>query len=433
MKTLLKAWLLIVAFYLIGMASVMFGIQPAPALLDAYLYATDNRWETRSLTERLKSDLDILPYRVLTRDAGGAATGAGFVEIDLPGRRDRRQNPQVFVAADRPSRLTLIQGVFDFTDGLHGAILLDPEGRVMHRWTLTERTEYPGQQAGGHLYPHGILADPDGALTYLFDFGGTVNKIDWCGRTLWSVADGRDYNHVLERGDDGLIWTIDGQIKSFLALDPDTGAVSREIDFADVLKANADRGLFTARFDHFETGPRALADPFHANDVEPLTADLAPAFPMFNAGDLLVSLRALNLIFVMDAETLKVKWYSQGEMQLQHDPDFEPDGTITALDNHWFRPPSRLLSFDPTDPVPRVALDGADHDFFTPNRGKHQWVDGARLVTSSKQGRVFEVGPDGRIIFEFVNTYDDAEGLRGLVSEAIALPVDYFRDLPTCD
>ncbi len=303
---------------------------------------------------------------------------------------------------------------------------------MRHRWTLTERFDYPGRQVGGHLYPHGILADPDGSLTYIFDFGGTITKVDWCGRTVWSVG-GHDYNHVLDRADDGSIWTIDGQIAAFLKIDPEGGQVLESIPFGDVLKANADLGIFTTRYDHFETGPRALGDPFHANDIEPLPAALAPMFPMFHAGDLLISLRALNLVFVLDPATYKVKWFSQGEMQLQHDPDWQPDGTITVLDNHWFQPPSRLIALDPKGGPSKVVKKGEDYDFFTPNRGKFERLEGGgHMVTSSKQGRVFETDATGRIVFEFVNTYDDAEGLRALVSEAVPLPVDYFRDLPDC-
>lgn len=59
--------------------------------------------------------------------------------------------------------------------------------------------------------------------------------------------------------------------------------------------------------------------------------------------------------------------------------------------------------------------------------------DGDLIVTSSKQGRVFEVDETGRVVFDFVNTYNDQDGLRALVSEAIALPVDFFKEMPTCD
>lgn len=433
MKTLLKLWLLVLAVYLFAMASVMFAIPPAPALLNLYLYVMDNRWETRGVVERVKSDLDIVPYRVLTRDAGGAPKAKGFMQIELPGKAARRENPHVFLAPERKAKLTFLHGVFDFQGALHGAILLDETGQVSHRWLLPELVDYPGKKREGSLYPHGVLVDPDGSVTYIFDFGGTINKVDACGRKIWSRADGHDYNHVLSRADDGSIWTIDGQIRAFVRIDPDTGDVIDEIPMEKIVRANLDLGIFTTRFDHFETGPKALADPYHANDIEPLPAAMAAAFPMFRAGDLLISLRALNLIFVMDPDTARVKWYSQGETQLQHDPDFMPNGRIEVLDNHWFKPPSRILSLDPAGGPSRVVLDGASQDFFTPNRGKIEGSDGGHLVTSSKQGRVFELDPGGRKLFEFVNTYDDKEGLRALVSEAMVLPMDYFTDLPDCD
>src|SRR5690606_39813819 len=96
-----------------------------------------------------------------------------------------------------------------------------------------------------------------------------------------------------------------------------------------------------------EEGVTLLHDPFHPNDAEPLRADMADAFPMFEAGDVLLSMRELNLITVVDIETGKMKWWRYGPWFKQHDPDFQPDGRITVLDNATGTGASRVLAIRP--------------------------------------------------------------------------------------
>ncbi|MFT4717381.1 MAG: DNA-binding beta-propeller fold protein YncE [Paracoccaceae bacterium] len=433
MKTLLKIWLLVVVVYILGASSMMFSIWPAPDLVNAYLYAFDNRLETKNMRERVWSDLDITPYRLLTHEAGGAPKSSDFVEIDLPQKRDRRLNPHLFVSPDRTPRLTFIHGVFDFTDGLHGAILLDESGAVSHRWRMTEDPADPRSKPDHRLFPHGVLVDPNGDATFIFDFGSTITKIDACGKTLWSHFSAMDYNHVLSRASDGDIWTLAGAPNHFVKIKSETGEEIKSISMGDLLNANPNLGIFTSRASHYVTGRKWMEDPFHGNDIEELSPEMATAFPMFNPSDLLISFRTLNLIFVFDPDTLAVKWWRQGVTQQQHDPDWTADGTITVFDNRWDNPPSRLTAINPATNEVTTVLDGAKYDFFTVNRGKAQRFGDDWLVTSTKQGRVFEVDAMGRVQFEFINTYDDKEGLRALVSEAIALPMDYFKEFPKCD
>jgi hypothetical protein len=283
------------------------------------------------------------------------------------------------------------------------------------------------------LYPHGVQVDPDGAVTFIFDLGTSINKVDACSQYIWSHSGQRDYNHVLSRAADGAIWTLSGDPSYYVKIDPETGEELRKISMGDLIAANPDLGIFTTRSEHYAQGKEWNGDPFHGNDIEELLPEMAAAFPMFNAGDLLISLRALNLIFVFDPNTLAIKWWRQGATQQQHDPDWMTDGTIMVFDNRWDNPPSRLTSINPASNEVKTVLDGAKYDFFTINRGKAQLFDNDLLVTSPKQGRVFEVDAQGRVQFEFINTYDDQDGLRALVSEAIALPTDYFKEFPTCE
>ena len=151
----------------------------------------------------------------------------------------------------------------------------------------------------------------------------------------------------------------------------------------------------------------------HANAVEPLPQRLAGAFPGFKAGDLLISYNTTNLLFVIDPETLKVKWWRCGPWDRQHDPHWNADGSISVLSNNMRavergdRSCSDIVTIDPTSLKSAVLLRGDDYGCFTRINGRQHWTDaGTLLITSSTQGRVFEVDRSGRVVFDFINLYD---------------------------
>jgi hypothetical protein len=144
-------------------------------------------------------------------------------------------------------------------------------------------------------------------------------------------------------------------------------------------------------------------------------------------------MRAINLIFVLDPDTAKVKWWRVGLARRQHDPDWLADGTISIFDNNMHRGFSRILRVDPASLEVRTTLEGQDFWFYSWHRGKHQVHSGNhQLVTSAAQGRVFEVDETGNLVFDFLNLYSPERGAL-VVSEARFLPEGYFKKLPACE
>ena len=109
---------------------------------------------------------------------------------------------------------------------------------------------------------------------------------------------------------------------TILKVSPD-GEVLDEISV--LLAMRSLPGLLPPRSDTF--------DPTHLNDIELVTPELAAAFPMLKAGDLLVSMRNVSSLVAIDAETKMARWAMAGPFRRQHDPDLLPNGHIMVFDN----------------------------------------------------------------------------------------------------
>jgi len=123
---------------------------------------------------------------------------------------------------------------------------------------------------------------------------------------------------------------------------------------------------------------------------------------------------------------------------MQHDPDFISGDEISLVDNHSVvqsdmdrttRPKdlsSRIVILNARDDSERVFFEGSDEvPFFTDIMGKHQWLpNGNLLVTEARWGRVFELSPDAKLVWEYNNILStgSAKGLLGMVIGAFRLP-----------
>lgn len=325
---------------------------------------------------------------------------------------------------------------------VNAALLISPENRIVNLWKLTEPTrEDIEPQPQYRKLVHGIEPLPDGSLIFAFDNGRSLQRIDRCGRRIWSR--GGIFHHTVtldERRE--TLWTLSG-IEQFVNLDAASGEVLRSLETEDIIDANPGIDILELRRNHAaalgtnlrNTKGEWLRDSngvwgeivLHFNDVDPLPARIADRFPMAEAGNLLISARSLNLVFILDPDTLRIKWWRVGGGQRQHDPDWQPDGRITIFDNRMSRDYSQIVALDPITFEREILFDGRRNDFYTRIRGKHQVLDDGTLVVSSpQQGRAFEVAPDGEVVFELVNTKPDSAAFNYTISEMRWLPPEFF-------
>jgi hypothetical protein len=222
--------------------------------------------------------------------------------------------------------------------------------------------------------------------------------------------------------------------------DAETGATIREIGLIeDIIQPLGPKAFVFGvgadyPFKHVDADPEHRdLDFFHPNDVDVLSAALAPQFPLFEPGDLLLSLREIDLVAVVDADTAKLKWWNVGPWIKQHDPDFLPDGRISVYSNNTGRGRSDILKIDPkTRAVSSDVHDGKAR-FYSAEMGSHQYQpNGNVLITVPGEGRVLLLSPTGDLIMEFNNLSSQLPEQNEHVENAAWFPPGYFDDTPQC-
>ncbi len=389
-------------------------------------------------------------YAELSALASGAYKDAQFyveqdAETDLTSFDPIRTAPGIeleglLIRADH-ERLTpgwrLIAGAFKLNGEIeNAALLLSPDLEVVKVQLLEEYGVDEFKPRSKHRkFVHGVARLDDGSLIYTFDGSVSLQRIDACGRSVWSTP-GSFYRAVTLDDAQKTVWTLLGD--GIAQVDAETGAILRAITTDEMIEANPSVEILELRRLHDNsinandrnTAGEWLPQKHHLNDVDPLPAAYSGAYPQFTPGDLLLSARSLNLVFILDPDTLKIKWWRIGATQRQHDPDWGPDGDIMIFNNRMSRDYSEIVTLDPGSMAVRTAFDGRENGFYTRIRGKQQRLPGGAIaITSPQQGRVFETGPEGDVVFEAVNLDADDPARRYVISELQWMAPDAVSDL----
>ncbi|MHC4330631.1 MAG: arylsulfotransferase family protein [Planctomycetota bacterium] len=334
--------------------------------------------------------------------------------------------------------------LWDQDNGCYAAWLYDYKGELLHKWLLDYETMDPDGPSAGSDAPHGFAVLTDGSILVNYDKGDVLARVDSCGKPLWVRRDGV-FHHSLQRAEDGSYWTWRAKVTAYghyqylLNFDPDTGNTIREIGLVeDLIQTKGEESLFffvrpDFPFQQSEQHGSYSKNIFHPNDIDVLYSDLAPLFPNFAAGDLLISLRKMNLIAVIDPTELSVRWASYGPWKYQHDPDFTRDGKISVFNNNYRLNRSEIIKIDPTTMESTNDLFHGDLHFHSNAMGKHQYLpNGNVLVVVPGEGRVMIASPSGETIMKFNNVWNKNPHYNAHVENGTWLPVDYFDTLLQC-
>lgn len=322
------------------------------------------------------------------------------------------------------------------------ASLLDMQGREVHRWQAPVEIRGPWH----HVEP---CANGD-LLVIIKD--KALLRLDWNSRLKW-IRRNR-FHHDVAIGENGDIFAIVSQEKFVIhgrwPFPVVWDCIIRLSAAGNVMGKIPVYPLVADRIpeDHFQRIYRWLCDPrrqkgkegrvqetspllpsgkppdiLHTNSLEIIGRDIAG---LCRKNDFLISFRELDMIAILDAKAgqLRRTW-GPGILMKQHHPVLLENANILVFDNGGRgRRFSRILELNPfTGEVVWEYRGKPPRSFFSVSRGGNQRLPNRNtLITESDRGRVFEVTPAGKIVWEFFNPRtDEREKTRAAIYRMIRL------------
>jgi hypothetical protein len=141
----------------------------------------------------------------------------------------------------------------------------------------------------------------------------------------------------------------------------------------------------------------------HANSARVLPRALAAKFPLFQPGQVLISLRNLDLLAVVDCKSHAVVWACGGIWRHQHDAEFLDNGHLLLYDNLGaVNQRTRIVEYDPlTQAIPWCYAGGNSTLFRASERGMKQALpNGNILIVDPENYRLLEVTRDKELVWE---------------------------------
>jgi outer membrane protein assembly factor BamB len=267
---------------------------------------------------------------------------------------------------------------------------------------------------------------PDGGLLVVFEYIGLV-RLDRDSMILWSVAN--QAHHDLFVTADGTIVTLTRNPRTKASLSRDHPGVGFAGDVQDdrvtVLDPRGTEIRSVSLLDaflrsdfapHLAVVREAGGDILHTNSVDLVGPDVAARHPFAAEGDVLVSIRNLDTLAILDAQTGLIRWVTAGQWRRQHQAQFLSNGNLLLFDNRGGpadpatgSESSRILEVDPVTQAIRWRY-GGRAPFYSKALGSVRRLgNGNTLITESHQGRILEVAPDGKIVWEYWNPHRAGE------------------------
>ena len=295
--------------------------------------------------------------------------------------------------------------------------LIDMNGEVVHDWTLKSNQGCLAQLLeNGNL----LVCEESGEVCSItHGRGGFMREYDWDSNLVWEHID-HTQHHDARRLPNGNTLYIGWELMTDdLAARVQGGRPGTEHSdggiWSDYLRVVTPDGETVWEWHHWDEEiekypmpPMIPRDEWgHANSC----------FPMTN-GDVLLSFQRLGMIAIVDRQTSRIKWELKLPLEVasSHDAQVLENGNILLFGNGWTMSPmhySRILEYDP-DGKDIVWEYGSRRtfEFYSPlMSGCQRLPSGNTLICETLWGRIFEVTPEGELVWEYVCPFEtDREG-----------------------
>jgi len=340
--------------------------------------------------------------------------------------------------------------------GANGALfakLVDVDGRVLNYWDLDwfklwphpthlPAGAIPKERPGTLIF--GAVLDPDGDLVFNYYDLGTM-KVDFCDRPVWRLP--MRTHHSITKDSQGNYWIPEFTTRTtpypgltdhvlpmkdyhVIQVSP-SGKVLQKFDIFDLLLHSNYRAMLYVESANTNSN-MIYGDILHLNHVEVFPDSMPEG--AFKHGDVMVSFRNINTIFIFDPHTKQIKYLINGPFVRQHDPHFVDGWTISVFDNNNINDSSnprvlssRIATYSVKTGEVKVIFQGTpQHPFFSRVMGKHEWLDnGDLLIAEAEGGRALEISPDGRVLWEYYNQ-TGRKGEVGILTQISRISPDYL-------
>lgn len=306
-------------------------------------------------------------------------------------------------------------------------ILMDMMGKILHKWnhSLLEDPLF-----SSYLFHNGDL------LTFAGQWGGLI-KLDKNSKLIWHyrafahheivvTEDGKKiYTFVREETKNKPYLNNQPLLDEYVAILDSNGNETSRLSILGCLE-NSEYNHLLDELKNAKPKTKPPHDPFHENTIVILDGRLQHRSPAFKAGNILISLFQFSLICVIDPIEKRVVWTFPGSWKA-HSISLLDDGHMLFFNNDPSKGnKSKIIKVDPFSQ--KIVYE------YEMTRS-HVMGSCARLpngnifITQSTSGRVFEITPDDKVVWEFFNPARlENENIIAAINEMEKLPPDFPLD-----